>query len=95
MRLSTFERQTIIETVGAFDSEAKVYLFGSRTDDGSRGGDIDLCCLSKRIDRSDRRAIRRRLCDHLGEQKIDIVVADNTELPFIRMILLDAILLHE
>ena len=43
MRLSETERKAIKAALKKhFDATARVYLFGSRTDDQKRGGDIDL-----------------------------------------------------
>jgi len=43
MRITPQERQVIREEAAqAFGEDAKVFLFGSRTDDAKRGGDIDL-----------------------------------------------------
>jgi predicted nucleotidyltransferase len=59
-----------------FGEDAKVYLFGSRTNDQKRGGDIDLYIetgLKKNI--IERRIkMQGNLQQILGEQKIDIVV---------------------
>jgi len=38
MRLSKFEQQTIKQSIYALDANAKVVLFGSRTNDAARGG---------------------------------------------------------
>jgi predicted nucleotidyltransferase len=80
MRLTPFEaaaaRRVTTEVAGA---EARVLLFGSRTRDELRGGDIDLLvelpqasanllALSLRIG--------ARLQMALGERKIDVLVAD-------------------
>jgi len=42
MRLSKRTINTIRKSVEASFGDVKVYLFGSRTDDSKRGGDIDL-----------------------------------------------------
>jgi len=53
---------------------AKVYLFGSRTDDNKKGGDIDILILSKeRLSISDLSKLRIELYKKIGEQKIDLV----------------------
>lgn len=87
MRLSEFEISSIKSTIAAFDPDARVYLFGSRADDAERGGDIDLLIMSHRLTSSDRGAIRWRLWELIGEQKIDIVVADDESDPFVRIAL--------
>ncbi len=42
MRLSNFEKQSIIDTIAIIDSDADIYLYGSRCDDNKGGGDIDI-----------------------------------------------------
>jgi len=41
MRISIFEKEAIVDTIIARDPEAKIWLFGSRTDNSKKGGDID------------------------------------------------------
>lgn len=72
-------------------SDVRVYLFGSRTRDELRGGDIDLLVelpaprsTDARLQVSIRTAARlRRL---IGERKIDVLVADplSPETPLLR-----------
>ena len=93
MRLSIEEITAIKETVHALDNEARVYLFGSRTDNTKRGGDIDLLVMSQKLTRGDAGKIRWRLWELLGEQKIDIVIAADTTDPFVRIALNEGVLL--
>ena len=82
MRISGHERQVLVGAVCKRDPSAKVWLFGSRTDDTKKGGDIDIAVLSPRISRIDKMGIRRDITDTLGEQKIDIVVSADGNSPF-------------
>jgi len=87
VRLTEEEITAIRETVRALDSEAKVYLFGSRADDTKRGGDIDLLILSRILTSDDAGKIRWRLWELMGEQKIDILIDNDTSNPFVRIAL--------
>ena len=87
MRLKDIERAAILSTVKCFDQEAFVYLFGSRVDDTKKGGDIDLLILSHRLGRDDARAIKSKLYDLIGEQKIDVVIATDASDPFVGLAL--------
>lgn len=80
MRLSTNTRKIIRDTVEEiFGSEVTVTVFGSRTDDSARGGDIDLLILSDTpIAQRERKALQlvARLQIRLGDQPIDVLVLD-------------------
>ena len=93
MRLKNPEAQIIHDTVLTFDPEAKVFLFGSRTDDAKKGGDIDLLIISNTIDAAMKREIKLKLCDQLGEQKIDIVLTRDAHEPFCVQAIAEGILL--
>ncbi|MEX2445568.1 MAG: nucleotidyltransferase domain-containing protein [Alkalispirochaeta sp.] len=95
MRLSDREKQVIEDAVHRVDPEAKVWLFGSRTDDRRGGGDIDIAVLSKRISRTERHTIRHEICDHIGQQKIDLVVAPNLEDPMLALAVEQGVPLNE
>ena len=92
MRLSKVEINNLKTSVFSFDKEAKLYLFGSRTDDQKRGGDIDLLIISKNINREEVRKIKLNFYDEFGEQKIDILQEDGKlDEPFKKLIFTKAI----
>ena len=91
MRLSAAEQSTILQTVSAVAGpQARVFLFGSRTDDGAKGGDIDLLVdVPQPVESPVRLGARigAQLQLALGDQRIDVlVVAPNvTEQPIHRL----------
>ena len=93
MRLSSHSVHAIKTNVARFDPEAVIYLFGSRTDDAKKGGDIDLLVLSQKITMRNLVDIKLALYDALGEQKIDIVLAHETKKPFVRIAMQEGVLL--
>jgi uncharacterized protein len=95
MRLSDRERKVIVRAVRTYDAQAQVFLFGSRVDDAKRGGDIDLLVRSGSIGPGERRRIRRAICDALGEQKIDILVAADLASPMARVAQRSGVLLND
>jgi predicted nucleotidyltransferase len=80
MRLTSEQARTIRETVDVmFGPDTRVTLFGSRTDDSARGGDIDLFIeaahpVVNRAAMASRLAAQLQL--KLGDQRIDIVLTD-------------------
>ena len=91
MRLKPHEAAAIRNCVHRYDQNARIYLFGSRVDENARGGDIDLLILSPWLTYSDKLSIEQCLFETLGEQKIDITIADDTKRPFVRLALLKSI----
>lgn len=75
MRLRERDVKAIKESFEAVFNDGTVYLFGSRTDDLKRGGDIDL--FIETSDTSDlfTKKIRflAKLKRAIGDQKIDVV----------------------
>lgn len=81
MRLSKDEIIAIKKAFIEAFNDGKIYLFGSRIDDTKRGGDIDLyLCPSQKFDdeRIRRRNFLIKLDEYIGEQKIDAVMAKDT-----------------
>ena len=81
MRLTLKEIEVIVQNVRHyFGDDAKVTLFGSRVDDEQKGGDIDL--YIEKVNESDsldkKLAFITELKAQLGEQKIDVVFANNS-----------------
>ncbi len=78
MRLTTHQARTIRDSARElFGPEARVRLFGSRLDDGARGGDIDLLLeLPAAPDNPPAAAARfaARLQRRLGDRRIDVLV---------------------
>ncbi|SJM88955.1 Nucleotidyltransferase family protein [Crenothrix polyspora] len=85
MRLSEIEHQLIRQAIIDIDPEADIYLFGSRTNDHAKGGDIDVLVISKKISLIDKLTILAKLHLRLGEQKIDLVVFPDLTRPFARI----------
>jgi len=93
MRITEQEKNTIIDAVKSADPNAKVWLFGSRTDDSKKGGDIDLGILSSKIDVMEEIYIRQKIFDVIGEQKIDLVVSKDGQEAFFKFAVTKGILL--
>ncbi len=82
MRLSEVERRAIVtiarEVIGG---DVQVRLFGSRTDDRARGGDIDLMvetdrALPDRLQQELRLGVRLERA--LGGRRVDLLLVDPT-----------------
>ncbi|OUO52410.1 DNA polymerase subunit beta [Parabacteroides sp. An277] len=76
MRLTKHEIEQIIRVAKEIYGESvRVYLFGSRTDDTKRGGDIDLLVRTSSEKKGVLARIRMiaRLKYVLGDQKIDVI----------------------
>ena len=74
MRLSADEVKAICEEVRRLDSNAEIFLYGSRTDDSARGGDIDLLVVSDKLGFRDVLRLRTAILDRIGWQQLDLVV---------------------
>jgi predicted nucleotidyltransferase len=96
MRITEHEKNVIVEAVKNIDPDAKVWLFGSRTDDSKKGGDIDIAIFSEEIknDVMNEIQVRRFVCDRIGEQKIDIVTSSDGKEAFFKMAVHEGVLLY-
>jgi len=85
MRISKNEIKAIKESVNSLDKGAEIYLFGSRNVDVAKGGDIDLLIISEKLSYDDTIRIRKKLYEKLEEQKIHIIIAQDTTDPFVKI----------
>jgi predicted nucleotidyltransferase len=86
MRLSEKEISAIKNNILNFDQDAKIYLFGSRTNDKAKGGDIDVLVISDKIGFNEQLKIRTGIFSEIEEQKLDVIVKKNFDDVFVRMI---------
>ncbi len=74
MRLGANEVEAIREEVRRLDAAAEIYLYGSRTNDLAKGGDIDLLVVSDKLGFRDVLRLRTRILDRIGWQQLDLLV---------------------
>lgn len=89
MRHSRNELEAIREKLQKLFPDGHGFLFGSRSDNNRRWGDIDILVLtSQPVPDQLRRIVLLELEDRLGEQRIDLLVTPHQpEQPFVRQIL--------
>lgn len=76
MRLQANDIKRIVQIAREiYGNDVKVYLFGSRTDDTKRGGDIDLLVRTSEEKKGVLARVRMiaALKRFLGDQKIDVI----------------------
>ncbi len=98
MRLTAREQAEILTEVRAHDPDAAVYLFGSRTRDDLKGGDIDLLVISGKIDFSAKLDLLVGIKGRIGDRKIDLKIVSPADLdsdPFVQSVLPSAIRLSK
>ncbi len=91
MRLKPNEIKIIKESVALLDPSAKIFLFGSRVDPDKKGGDIDLLILSAILKDIDSLKILKILFEQMEEQKIDILIAPDSQDSFVQIALTKSI----
>ena len=79
MRISEIEKNTIVNAILEKDKNAQIFLFGSRTDDFKKGGDIDILVQSDEIGLLEIVKIKSAIFKNIPEQKIDLLVSKSNE----------------
>ena len=79
MRISEIEKTTIVNAILEKDKNAQIFLFGSRTDDFKKGGDIDILVQSDEIGLLESVKIKSSIFKNIPEQKIDLLVSKSNE----------------
>lgn len=95
MRITQQQAKAIVQHVHAIDTNAAVYLYGSRVNDAMKGGDVDIAIVSDKIAMSNKVALQVNLYDVLEGLKLDILVVEDTEMPFWQLIQPTAIYLNQ
>lgn len=96
LRLTGFEVQSIKKwTLKYFGKWAQVRLFGSRIDSNAKGGDIDLYISDYNVADPYDAKIKFLISvqSEIGEQKIDVVIAKDSERDIERSALSQGVLL--
>jgi len=80
LRLSQPKTDFLKKAITQYLPDASVYLFGSRTNDDQRGGDIDILIVGNRkLTDQEKRNIKIAFYKQFSEQKIDLVSYTNTD----------------
>jgi len=81
MRLLKEEQIAIKKAFKEVFKDGSIYLFGSRVDDNKKGGDIDLFIIPpKNLKNQLEKKVKFlvKLDEYIGEQKVDVIIANNT-----------------
>ncbi len=106
MRLSKQQIDAFIQAINTFlpkNEKVELRLFGSRTDDGLKGGDIDLLIVTQTQQTCDSIASHKanllaKIFMQIDEEKIDISVITQSEIPnnaFIQSVAPASLLIHQ
>ena len=93
MRISALEIDNLLGSIKQIDQNADVYLFGSRTDNHKKGGDIDIAILSKLVSLKEKIEIKYNFYQAFGEQKLDLFIVSDENMAFWQVIKDGAVLL--
>lgn len=90
MRLTPDQHQYIKDQLTTLAPGSEVYLFGSRTDDQARGGDIDILWITPtKIPLRVLRQFRVGFFKRFGWQKVDLVNFETTSTDHFKQIALE------
>ena len=79
MRLAKWEIEEIKKAAKlVFGENVRVFLFGSRVYDNKKGGDIDLYVITDNPSYEKKGKFWIELQERLGEQKIDIILSEDS-----------------
>jgi hypothetical protein len=81
VRLLQATCQAFKSNVAKIVPEADCYLFGSRTDDTLKGGDIDVILTPEKLPLTLLSSLKRSILNQIGEQKLDLVNFTTTKFP--------------
>lgn len=104
MRLNTVELSGIIQAITPFVAphRAELRLYGSRTDDTKKGGDIDLMLVVSSTAvvplKENKDRIVSAIKKQIGDRKIDLLICDEIILstdPFLAIVYPDSLLLKQ
>ncbi len=105
VRLTDEQINGIISSIAGFvkNQDAKLYLYGSRTNLAAKGGDIDLLLIvgnneQREALQGQKHYILAEIKKNIGDQKIDLLIAPVQELfsdEFLQVIFPSALLLHD
>ncbi len=90
MRLSKALAQKIVRSIELSFGHVDVYLFGSRTDDAKKGGDIDIAIDSK-LAESDFKKAKTKLGLYLMNNDLEELCLDITQLSTVTGLFYDEI----
>lgn len=76
MRLNEQEKSAIREVIISEDPTAQIFLFGSRVNDGLKGGDIDLYVETAIHEKLLKHKVRilSKIWERIGIQRIDLIL---------------------
>lgn len=104
MRLTPQEITKLIQAIQEFlgQNPAELRLFGSRTDDKRKGGDIDLLLVVDNAEFNNQLNLQKhlvlaRMKELIGDQKIDLRITHPAEIksdPFLQLIYPQSVSLH-